>query len=140
MKYENHSNSDKDRPREVFFHCLSGAVLKWIAIVTMLIDHFAVAVYKPALRNDFAIRPALEQYYDIMRDTGRIAFPIFIFLLTEGYKHTKNNGRYLLRLVIFAKLLRLYEKHGTLNLFCWCFPKRCHSETIKEYIIERTKR
>ena len=102
MKYENHSNSDKDRPRKVFFHCLSGAVLKWIAIVTMLIDHFAVAVYKPALRNDFAIRPALEQYYDIMRDTGRIAFPIFIFLLTEGYKHTKNNGRYLLRLVIFA--------------------------------------
>ena len=38
------------------------------------------------------------------------------------------------------KLLRLYEKYGMLNLFCWCFPKRCHSETIKEYIIERTKR
>ena len=38
------------------------------------------------------------------------------------------------------KLLRLYEKYGTLNLFCWCFPKRCHSETIKEYIIEGTKR
>ena len=38
------------------------------------------------------------------------------------------------------KLLCLYEKHGTLNLFCWCFPKRCHSETIREYIIERTKR
>ena len=38
------------------------------------------------------------------------------------------------------RLLRLYEKYGTLNLFCWCFPKRCHSETIRDYITERTKR
>ena len=36
------------------------------------------------------------------------------------------------------KLLRLYEKYGTLNLFCWCFPKRCHSETIREYILANT--
>lgn len=26
------------------------------------------------------------------------------------------------------------EKHGKLNLFCWCAPKRCHAETIKEYL------
>jgi hypothetical protein len=32
------------------------------------------------------------------------------------------------------ELIRLYKKHGVLNLFCWCYPKRCHAETIKAYI------
>ena len=32
------------------------------------------------------------------------------------------------------RLFRLYMKHGKLRLFCWCFPKRCHVETIKEYL------
>jgi len=28
----------------------------------------------------------------------------------------------------------LYVIHGKINLFCWCTPKRCHSETIMKYI------
>lgn len=35
---------------------------------------------------------------------GRIAFPIFAFLIVEGYFHTKNFKRYILRLLIFAIL------------------------------------
>ena len=30
-------------------------------------------------------------------------------------------------------------KYGKLNLFCWCAPKRCHAETIKEYLLETLK-
>lgn len=26
------------------------------------------------------------------------------------------------------------KKYGKLNLFCWCAPKRCHADTIKEYL------
>jgi hypothetical protein len=37
------------------------------------------------------------------------------------------------------ELVYLYERYGTLNLFCWCAPKRCHSETIKEYILEAAR-
>ncbi len=33
---------------------------------------------------------------------GRIAYPIFAFLLVEGYFHTKNLKKYILRLFIFA--------------------------------------
>ena len=33
---------------------------------------------------------------------GRIAFPIFAFQISEGYKHTKNLKMYFLRLFIFA--------------------------------------
>lgn len=36
-----------------------------------------------------------------------------------------------------AELKRLYNIHkqyGKLRLFCWCYPKRCHAEVIKNYL------
>lgn len=30
-------------------------------------------------------------------------------------------------------------KYGKLNLFCWCSPKRCHAEVIKEYLMQNFK-
>ena len=32
------------------------------------------------------------------------------------------------------RLTNLYKQHGKLRLFCWCAPKQCHAETIKNYI------
>ena len=32
------------------------------------------------------------------------------------------------------KLVDAYDIHDKLELFCWCTPKRCHVETIREYI------
>ena len=37
------------------------------------------------------------------------------------------------------RLVDLYKKHGHLNLFCWCAPKRCHAETIRKYIYYRIR-
>jgi hypothetical protein len=37
------------------------------------------------------------------------------------------------------RLLLLYKVHGVLRLFCWCSPKRCHAETIKNYIENNLK-
>jgi hypothetical protein len=34
------------------------------------------------------------------------------------------------------ELVCLHKRHGKLNLFCWCAPKRCHAETIKAYILK----
>lgn len=63
--------------------------LKLIACVTMLIDHVGAAL--------------LPQYI-ILRVIGRIAFPIYCFLLAEGVAYTKNPRRYGLRLGIGAVL------------------------------------
>lgn len=32
------------------------------------------------------------------------------------------------------RLINVYRKYGKMRLFCWCAPKRCHSETIKKFI------
>lgn len=74
---------------------ISAAVLKWIAVISMVIDHFACAVYSSMQGHN-------AQVYGILRDIGRIAFPIYCFLLVEGFFCTKNVWKYLRNLLAFA--------------------------------------
>ena len=70
---------------------LSGSALKIIAMISMVIDH--VALY------------LMEQgtlLYETMRCIGRIAFPVFAFLIAEGFIHTRNRYRYFFTLLGFA--------------------------------------
>ncbi len=32
------------------------------------------------------------------------------------------------------RLYKLYKQYGVLNLYCWCAPKMCHAQSIKELI------
>lgn len=68
--------------------------LKMIAIITMLCDHVA-AVYSNCIPPDL---------YMAMRCIGRIAFPIFCFLLAEGFHYTRNKPKYASRLFLFCLL------------------------------------
>ena len=89
---------------------LAGSTLKMIAMVTMLIDHFAATVLMQKIIRSPECFDAAGQLrmnalvfsYWIMRGIGRIAFPIFIFLLLEGFLHTRNRFRYIGRLLLFA--------------------------------------
>lgn len=42
--------------------------------------------------------------YEVMRCFGRIAFPVFAFLVAEGFAHTRNRMRYFLSLLLFAAI------------------------------------
>ena len=72
---------------------MTSFVLRLIAIVTMTLDHTA------AIFLDYGT-PA----YIIMRSAGRLAFPIFCFLVVEGFVHTSSLPRYLGRMAAFAVL------------------------------------
>ncbi|MDE7425271.1 MAG: conjugal transfer protein TraX [Lachnospiraceae bacterium] len=76
---------------------ISGAGLKWIAIITMLIDHSAAVFGSEIITCFHSMIP-----YWVLRGIGRLAFPIFCFLLVEGYVHTSNRMKYGVRLFIFA--------------------------------------
>ena len=77
---------------------LSQENLKIIACVTMLLDHIG-AVVIPAV---YKICPSeiLLNAYTVMRTVGRVAFPIYCFLLAEGAYYTRSRREYAKRLMI----------------------------------------
>lgn len=98
---------------------ISSAVLKNIAVVTMLIDHIgAVIVTRLLIQNGlYEAMGSQETYaawlgqnggmygiYMAMRIIGRFAFPIYCFLLVEGFQKTHDVKKYLGRMFLFALL------------------------------------
>ena len=90
----------------------SGTALKTIACITMLVDHIGAScieagILTPGLDAGTLSQDALSAYplyrLDmVLRFTGRLAFPIFCFLLVEGFVHTRDVKKYVRRLFLFA--------------------------------------
>ena len=78
--------------KENRFACLDGTMLKLIAMVSMVFDHVG--------DNFFP-----GQTW--MRIIGRIAMPIFAFFIAEGFMHTRDRKKYLLRMGLFALVSEL---------------------------------
>lgn len=68
-------------------------VIKIIAYISMFVDHIKYAI------------PETQNFVTLY--LGRLAFPLFAFLLTEGYVHTKNLKKYYIRLIVFALISQL---------------------------------
>ena len=91
---------------------MTSFVLKIIALITMFCDHFGYAFLG---------------HFSIFNLIGRIAFPVFAFQISEGYIHTKNIRKYIIRLLAFAIISQipfhlflqrfLPNSVGTLNIF-----------------------
>lgn len=87
---------------------LTTNTLKSIAILTMTLDHIGFGFY--------SYLPTSVYY--ILRGIGRIAFPIFCFMIAEGMYHTSSRLRYCSRLFIFAVLSEIpYDLLGRNVLF-----------------------
>lgn len=87
------------------YRILTGSALKLIAITTMVIDHTASHL----LRHHEAFTEPLLTYhnhaltwYVVLRCIGRLAFPLFAFLIVEGFIHTRSRRRYGRNLLICA--------------------------------------
>lgn len=101
----------------------TGYHLKMIALVTMLIDHIAAVFIWQIYVASFSLTGRVQigegigdkiifwvanhqtmvyDIYQLMRYIGRMAFPIYCFLLVEGFLHTRSVKKYALRLFLFA--------------------------------------
>ena len=99
---------------------INGSTLKLIALISMLTDHTAAVIFPYLMIKyevytlDFSMdyaSMALSQggagwlyiLYQIMRrGIGRLAFPIYCFLLIEGFERTHSRAKYAFRLFLFA--------------------------------------
>jgi len=80
---------------------LNNFYLKLIAILSMTLDHVALFLVSFNFISDTSV------IYTILRILGRIALPIFIYLLYEGVKHSTNIKKYLFRLGSLSLLIYL---------------------------------
>lgn len=113
---------------------LSGNSIKIIALSVMLLDHFCAAIIEKSLYmvSQYGIQENeklifflnhFKVIYKIdvaIRMMGRMCFPILCFLLVEGFCHTHDMKKYLLRLLGFALLSEpVYDLTFQGKLFYW---------------------
>lgn len=82
---------------------MSSLTLKMLALTTMIIDHYGAIFQTSEI---------------IFRIIGRLAFPIYCFLIVEGYFHTKDIKKYAGKLLIFALISEIpfdYAFFGKIN-------------------------
>ena len=118
---------------------ISASTLKIIALITMFIDHVGAALLEEGLLPVLSSRILARKYSDyipidyelwnhiyiVLRLIGRISFPIYCFLLVEGFSHTKSVKKYAMRLGLFALIseipfnLAFYGEvfHSGMNVF-----------------------
>jgi hypothetical protein len=87
-------------------------------------EEWQVKVYRHSspLGNPFLLE--LEEERDLVCDKYAKWF-------WETYDYDSSSSPFIKEL---TRLLDIRRKYGKVELFCWCHPKRCHAETIKEFL------
>ena len=84
------------------FQFISSFVLKIAALLFMTFDHVGLVLQMAYPYIDWVMILA-----NILRTAGRLALPLFVFMIVEGVMHTKNIKKYFLRLGIMAAIITI---------------------------------
>lgn len=78
--------------------------IKITAVIAMTIDHVAAIIGQMGLLSIFPSLSLQTSYYiiNLMRAIGRIAFPLYAFMIAEGARKTCSMPKYIGRLILFA--------------------------------------
>lgn len=79
---------------------MSSFALKLLALASMIIDHGSHVLWNCGCMENYNL-------YLLLRGIGRLAMPIYAFLLVKGIKHTKDSRAYLERLMLYALLSQI---------------------------------
>ena len=82
--------------------CLSSFILKIVALLTMTFDHVGLM-----LGMLYPTNTNILQVAEVFRIIGRLALPLFVFMIVEGVIHTKDFKKYMLRLGIMMGLIMI---------------------------------
>lgn len=66
--------------------------MQWIAMLSMLVDHIGLVFYPDS---------------PIWRIVGRLAFPLYCYGIVQGWQHTRDRQRYILRLSLIGAAAQL---------------------------------
>lgn len=143
-----------ERTESIFpeqYRILSGSALKIIAVTTMIIDHVAHHLLKDSGIVLLSFGGHELELYEVMRMVGRLAFPIFVFLIVEGFKYTRNRFKYGRNMLVFALISEIpwnLEHTGTLlydkqNVFftlffgylCICLIEKYRDDRIRQVLL-----
>lgn len=91
--------------------------IKWLAIITMTIDHIGYYLFPS---------------FTLLRLVGRIAFPCFLYTTVQGVKVTKDFRKYLLRMLITG-LVSMPITALSGNYFNILFTLLLFSLSMKDY-------
>ncbi len=104
---------------------LSGNVLKILAAVLMVCDHVGLMFFPSEIG---------------FRIIGRLAFPIFAFMISEGARYTKNKLKYFLTIFLLATVCQLvyyFFDNGSLYM---CILVTFSLSILLIYALNATKR
>ncbi|MDD2992656.1 MAG: TraX family protein, partial [Pygmaiobacter sp.] len=124
--------SGQKNPAKISRRGITGSTLKLIAMLSMLLDHTGAIVLMRALVGYgvlevvdaegsaafMAAHAGLYYTYVALRQVGRIAFPLFCFLLVQGVLHTHDLKKYLGRLFLFALISEVPFDLGMFGTVC----------------------
>ena len=85
------------------FTIFSSFWLKVLALLFMALDHVGLAII-----SFFPYTRGIAEVSNVLRGFGRLAMPLFVFMIVEGVIHTKNIKKYLLRLGIMAAIISIF--------------------------------
>ncbi len=102
---------------------MNNSTLKILAIIFMTIDHIGYMISSPIATP--------------MRMIGRLSFPIFLFLIIEGYKRTSNIAKYILNLYVFA-FVSMFPFYYAFNMY-WNVFFTLGTVVLMLYLFENTE-
>lgn len=110
---------------------LNQTQLKFIAILSMLVDHLVYGIFEVGLYRNFISATDITIGGSYVTDEmlnkleffgriviGRVAFPLFCFFIVQGFMHTRNRMKYALRLLIFAFISEVPFDLVSFNVIC----------------------